>query len=154
MTPQPADVRLARPGDEELLFALVRASDDEWTLMPRSYDKVRAVVRMATSSEVSPDAQPRFGVIDGPHGIEAAIGLYPTQPWDSDAHYLRAFFLYVAPDCRRSTHAKHLMQFAKWFGELAALPVVFELLHPERTEAGRALAVVGYPALDPRTAAA
>lgn len=135
MTDRPADVRVARTGDEELLFALIRASDDEWALAPRNYDKVRAVLHMATNAEAAGVATPRFGVIEGAHGMEGAVGLYPTQPWDSDAHYLRAFFLYVAPEHRRSTHARHLIEFSKWFGERAGLPVVFELLHPERTEA-------------------
>ena len=49
MTPKPPEVRLARRGDEELLFALVCASDDEWSLGPRDTAKVRDVISLAAA---------------------------------------------------------------------------------------------------------
>jgi hypothetical protein len=133
--------RLARPEDADRLFALIVGSEDEWALLPRSYDKVRSVIELAVDRSPLFDLdgtrimRPAFGVIDGGMGIEGACGLYPTQPWDSNALYLRGFVLYVHKACRRSTHAKALIQFGNTFGDVAGMPVVWEQLHPERTEA-------------------
>lgn len=135
MISKPQDVRLARHGDEELLFALIRASDDEWSMGARDDDKVRGVIGNACNASAPP--RPMFGVIQGPLIIEGAIGLFPTEPWNSSDLYLRAFFHFVHPLHRQSKHAVHLVHFAQWFGERAGLRVVFELLHPERT-AGKA----------------
>jgi hypothetical protein len=134
MTDRPADVRLAKAGDEELLFALICASDDEWSLGERDADKIRGVIWNAIDPRV-PQPKPMFGVIAGPSIIEGAVGLYPTEPWNSSRTYLRAFFHFAHPLHRKSTHGVHLIQFSKWFGELAGRPVVFELLHPIRLEA-------------------
>ena len=146
MTPKPPNVRLARRGDEELLFALVCASDEEWSLGQRDADKVRNVIRLAVES--GPQPRPAFGVVEGPQIIEGAVGLFPTEPWNSSDPYVRVFFHHVHPLHRRSRHAVNLRDFAMWFGDLAGLPVIFELLHPERTEAkarmyGRAATPIG-----------
>lgn len=133
MTPKPTDVRMAKSGDEDLLFALVCTSGDEWSMGSQDTGKVRNVIGLATST--APPPRPVFGVIPGKTMIEGAVGMFPTEPWNSSAPYIRVFFHYVHPDCRRSRHAVHLAEFAKWFGELTSMPVLFELLHPERTEA-------------------
>lgn len=140
-------VRIARQQDTERLFALIVESENEWTLAPRNYDRVRAAIALAVDRsplvdvDGSPVMRPAFGVVDGPLGIEGACGLCPAQHWDSDATYLRGFFLYVHVACRRSTHAKMLIQFGNWFADMAAMPLIWELLHPTRTEAkGRLLA--------------
>lgn len=161
MTVKPPRVRIAGTRDADELFALVWMDDAEWALTTRSSEKVRRVVDLATTREdtIGPDGlpmlRPTFGVIDGEHSIVGGVGLYPTTTWDSDQHFLRCFFLFVHPAARRSiaaaqtnrpamtqpnSHARHLFEFAKWFGERAELPVVFEILHPERTEAKMRLA--------------
>jgi hypothetical protein len=133
--------RLARPADAERLFALIVSSEDEWTLAPRNYDRIRAVLDLALDRsqlldlDGMPVMRPAFGVIEGEMGIEGACGLHPTQPWDSDALYLRGFFLYVHQACRRSTHAKMLIHFGHQFADVAQMTLIWELLHPERTEA-------------------
>lgn len=133
MIAKPPSVRLARPGDEELLFALVCASDEEWSLGTRDADKIRGVIYAATTGNDA--GRPRFGVVAGPSVLEGAVGLFPTEPWNSSDTYLRAFFHFVHPLYRKSRHAVDLRDFAKWFGDMAGMRVVFELLHPERTEA-------------------
>lgn len=133
--------RLARQEDAERLFALIVSSEDEWTLAPRNYDRIRAVIALAVDRsplvdlDGMPVMRPAFGVIEGEMGIEGACGLHPTQPWDSDALYLRGFFLFVHPACRRSTHAKMLIHFGHQFADMAQMELIWELLHPERTEA-------------------
>lgn len=133
MTPKPGSVRLARAEDRELLFALICASDEEWSLGVRDPDKIRDVIVSATDDGPAP--KPRFGVIMGPTVIEGAVGMFPTEPWNSSDLYIRVFFHYVAPLYRKSHHAVHLRDFAKWFGDMAGIPVIFELLHVERLEA-------------------
>lgn len=156
MTPKPPTVRIAGARDADELFALIWTSQDEWALTPRSSEKVRRVVHLATTrddvvgTDGSPVLRPTFGVIDGEHGVIGGVGLYPTSQWDSEQFFLRCFFLFVHPGARRSiasaqigrpaltapnSHARHLFEFAKWFGERAGLSVVFEILHPDRTEA-------------------
>jgi hypothetical protein len=126
-------VSLARPGDEELLFALICASDKEWALGSRDADKIRGVIHAATHGEER--VRPYFGVIAGPTVIEGAVGMFPTEPWNSSDYYIRVFFHFVHPLYRRSRHAVNLAMFAKRFGDTAHMPVIFELLHPVRTEA-------------------
>lgn len=99
----------------------------------RDPDKIRGVIWSAIA-DTSP-SRPRFGVVSGPSVIEGAIGLFPTEPWNSSDIYIRAFFHFVHPLYRKSRHAVDLAQFGKWFADLAGVPLVFELLHPERTEA-------------------
>lgn len=151
MTPKPSSVRIATERDADELFALTWMSPDEWTLTPRSSDKVRRVVNLATMrSDVPAMQRPTFGVIDGEHGLAGGVGLFPTTTWDSEHYYLRCFFLYVHPSARRSvaqaqvgrpsltapnSHARHLFEFANWFGDRAGLTVIFELLHLQRIEA-------------------
>jgi hypothetical protein len=145
MTPKPLHARIAKPTDAEHLFALVVESENEWALSGRSYDRVRAVIALAVDRsplvdvDGSPMMRPAFGVIDGPLGIEAGCGIYPTQPWDSDQTYLRGFWLYVHAACRKTTHAKSLLQFGNWFSDVSGMPLVWELLHPEKVQAKMAL---------------
>ena len=156
MTPKPPTVRIAGVRDSDELFALAWMASDEWALTPRSSEKIRRVITLATTREevIGPDGnpmhRPTFGVIDGEHGIVGAVGLYPTTTWDSEQFFLRCFFLFVHPSARRSiasvqkhrpaltapnSHARYLFEFAQWFGDRCELGVLFEVLHPERTEA-------------------
>jgi hypothetical protein len=133
MTPKPATVHQAKPEDEDFLFALICTSGNEWSMGRQNPAKVRNVIHLATHG--GPPPRPVFGVVRGPAMIEGAVGLYPTEPWDSTEPYIRCFFHFVHPDFRKSHHAVHLRDFAKWFGDVASMSVIFELLHPERTEA-------------------
>jgi hypothetical protein len=133
MTPKPQSVRLAHPGDEELLFALICASDEEWSFGTRDLDKIRNVIWASIHTD-TPE-RPRFGVIEGSAVLEGAIGLFPTEPWNSSDLYLRAFFHFVHPLYRKTRHAVDLREFGKWLGDTAGMPVLFELPHIEQAEA-------------------
>ncbi|HEX3587805.1 MAG TPA: hypothetical protein VH024_17530 [Candidatus Angelobacter sp.] len=121
------------------MFSLIVASGREWALGSQNHDKVRAVIALGvdTTSLHDPDGgplmRPIFGVIDGPMGIEGMCGLYPMQQWDSDDLYLRGFFFFVRVECRRSTHAKSLLQFGNWFSDRSEMPLVWEMLNPQHT---------------------
>lgn len=131
MTSRPTSVRLVHPGEEAALFTFVCSSDEEWCLGPRDDTKVRRIIDRAAGG--GPMPRPVFGLVPGEKEIEGAVGLFPTELWNSSELYLRVFFHYVHPNHRRTRHAVHLAEFAKWFGEESGMPVVFELLHPELT---------------------
>lgn len=132
MTSKPSTVRLARPEDEDLLFSLIIAANDEWSLGAMSNEKIRGVIWSALNDP--PPQRPVFGVIRGPRVIEGAIGMFPTEPWNSEEIYLRAFFHFVLPAYRKSRHAVELRDFGKWFSEFAGMPILFELPHLDQTE--------------------
>ena len=81
MTPKPATVHQAKPEDEDFLFALICTSGNEWSMGRQNPAKVRNVIHLATHG--GPPPRPVFGVVRGPAMIEGAVGLYPTEPWDS-----------------------------------------------------------------------
>jgi hypothetical protein len=141
MKPKPAIARIAKPSDADGLFALIVESEKECSLGARNYDRVREVIEFAVDRsplfdmDGLPVMRPAFGVIDGPLGIEAGCGIYPTQPWDSDNTYLRGFWHYVHVSCRKTPHGKTLLQFGNWFSDIAGMPLVWDLLHPEQFQA-------------------
>jgi hypothetical protein len=124
-------VRIATPPDEDRLFAFVFSAHDEMPHAPKSAARVRDVVRAAVwrqeadflGTVVMP---PIFGMIDGPAGIEAAVGLYPEQLWYSEAYALRGFFFQVHPDHRRGAgaHTRELNEFAINFAATAGMPLL------------------------------
>ncbi len=133
MQSKPEGVRLAKLGDEERLFALICASDEEWSMGRQDNDKVLGSIEFALGA--APWPKPVFGVVDNGTTFEGGVGMFPTEAWNSHDIYLRVFFHFVRPAYRRSRNAVHLAEFAKWFGDKTGTPVLFELLHPERTEA-------------------
>lgn len=134
-TPKPENVEIATEKDAAGLLKLIQESDRELAIVTRNYDKVRDVIGLAVDRTPLVDAdgaqvfRPVFGVITADGAVEAACGLFPTQPWDSQEFYLRGFFLYVSNASRRSTHAKSLLQFSNWFGDRTAMTVVWEVLN-------------------------
>lgn len=134
-TPKPENVEIATEKDAGALLELIQESDRELAIVTRNYDKVRDVIGLAVDRTPLVDEdgatmfRPVFGVITTESTVEAACGLYPTQPWDSLEFYLRGFFLYVSNAARRSTHAKSLLQFSNWFGDRSKMPVVWEVLN-------------------------
>ncbi len=148
---RPEHVRIANAQDANQLFALVAESENEWTLLPRNYDKVRRVILTATDPEPLLDAEgnevfkPVFGVIDGEDGIVAACGLYPTQLWDSDHYYLYGFLHYARVAARKVITAPlpglgtSLMEFGNWFADDTDMPIIWVLMHEERLPAKQRL---------------
>ena len=123
---------MAGAADFDPLLALIGMSDDEWMLGPPDNDEVRHTVGLATAG--GPQPRPTFMVI-GATSLQAAVGLYPTKRWNSKSLYLRGFYHFVHPAYRKSTHGKDLMRFAEWFSDESKMPLIWELLHPEKTEA-------------------
>ncbi len=102
-------VRLARPEDEEPIYRLLLELYAENALLPMSEAKARAAIRAGTRGEGG-----IVGVIDGPQGIEGSIGMAFSSFWYTDAVHLNELWCFVHPAHRQSTHAKRLIEFAKW----------------------------------------
>jgi GNAT superfamily N-acetyltransferase len=110
-------VRMARPEDEEAVWQLLLLLGAENAILPWSEKKVRAAIRHGTRGEGG-----IVGVIDGPGGIEASVGLQFSQFWYTEAWHLNELWLHVHPDHRATTHAKRLVEFAKWCADRLSTP--------------------------------
>lgn len=126
-------VRIASHPDEERLFAFVWGAYEEMPHAPKSERKVRDLVRAAVAHETAdfPEAgavlmPPIFALIDGPSGIEAAVGLHPEQWWYSESYALRGFFFHVHPDFRRGkgAHGPALKRFTVCFAQQMGMPLI------------------------------
>jgi hypothetical protein len=114
-----AGVRIARPGDEESVYRLLMLLYEENALLPMSEAKVRAAIHAGTRGEGG-----IVGVIDGPDGIEASIGMALSQFWYTERWHLNEIWCFVHPDHRRSTHLKRLAEFGKWCADRLSTPEV------------------------------
>jgi hypothetical protein len=120
-------VRMARLEDEDAVYRLLMLLHAENALASLSPEKVRSVITHATRGRGG-----IIGVIDGPNGIEASIGLALLQWWYSDEWHLEEIWNFVHPDHRRSTHARRLVEFAKWSGDQLGTPVLLGVLTRHR----------------------
>lgn len=122
-----AGVRMARPEDEESVYALLMQLHAENGLSPVSEQKTRAMIRRATQKDGG-----IIGLIEGKDGIEASVGLLLTQWWYSEAWHLEEMWTFVHPDHRRTTHAKRLIEFAKWASDRMGVPLLMGILTRDR----------------------
>jgi hypothetical protein len=67
-------------------------------------------------------------VIGAPGNIEAAIFLMIVQHWYASEHHIEELFCYVRPDCRRSTHAKTMITFARDCAEKIGVPLLIGIM--------------------------
>lgn len=124
-------IRLATPADEDRLFDFLMLLHEENALFPVSETKVRDVIRLGTQQKGGV-----IGLIDGADGtIEASVGLVVDPTWYSNAPCLNELWNFVRADCRRSTHAKDLIQFAKRAAQNLGIPVMMGVISTHRTQA-------------------
>lgn len=132
---KPQNVTLATEADSFGLLVLIQESDKEQAITARDYGKVREVIDMATDrtpitdADGAPFMRPVFGVIVADGVVEAACGMFPTQPWDSWETYLRGFFLYTGLASRQKNHAKNLLQWSNWFANRSQMVIMWEVMH-------------------------
>ena len=107
----PFGVVKAGPQDEEAIFACLSKLHAENGMWPMNPDKVRKEIAFATQGGAAPSI---IGLIKGPKGIEGIVWLLMSDDWYTDWVRFNERLLYVLPEHRRSTHAKRLVQFAKW----------------------------------------
>ncbi len=105
----PVGVRWAVPADENELFEILTLAHAENGLFSQDEGKVRAMIRRATERTGG-----MIGLIEGDDRIEGVIMMVMAQYWYSEDWHLEELVNFVHPLHRRSTHAKRLLEFAKW----------------------------------------
>lgn len=107
----PANVRMASPRDEDALFDVLMAlNEDNGFGIPVSPDRVMAQIRLGTRRQGG-----LIGVIEGTNGrINGTIGLFISQMWYTDQYHLAEMWLFVRPDSRDGKIHADLFGFAEW----------------------------------------
>ncbi len=109
---KPDNVRVATQADERALGALLlndlRADND----MGLPVAEVRVWRNVISACR---GMRGIAGVIDGPDGIVASVGIFAVQgAWYSSAWFLSQTWLFVKPGHRARGYARDLFAFAEW----------------------------------------
>lgn len=110
-TAKPANVRIAGPSDEVAIFELLKMDHEECgRFAPLDVAKLQNIIMHGTRRKGG-----IVSVIDGPNGKPVAVQILTTEEWWwSKQRFISKIADFVHPDHRQSTHAAHLIQFAKW----------------------------------------
>lgn len=127
---KPDDVRLAVLEDRPALVELTSMLHGENGLFSLSLPKRDRLLDRYFAHEGS-----IIGVIGEVGKPVASIYLSLTQPDYSDEWGLHEVWAHVHPDHRKSTHAKHLIQYAQFLALEMKLPLLIGILSNQRTEA-------------------
>lgn len=103
-------VRLATQRDEDELMHLCRRNHAENGIGSLNEDKVRSIMRRAF--QVGRNDPGVIGVV-GDNRIEGSICLIVEPLWYGDEPFLQEAWHFVAPEFRRSNHARDLIAFAQ-----------------------------------------
>ena len=125
---KPDNVRIATPRDVEPILELMIEAHSEVGMSPLNKEKVcrRIITAVERDKAIA-------GVIDGPNGIEASVGLMLAQWWYSDEFHIEDVWNFVAPAHRASRHAQNLLNFSKWFADEIQIPLLMGILTTEKT---------------------
>ena len=109
MSDQPTIIQMADWNDEPEIWKLCEEMQAEQPKHNLNWDRVGAVVRLATRRE-----RGILLVVRGEGSyIKAACLLVLDQVWYSDDWQLVEYFNFVRKNCRKSTYAKDLIAYAK-----------------------------------------
>ena len=112
----PYNVTLASVGDAEQIFAILSNLHEENGIFRLSPEKVRGEILKAVNYDRT--APMLIGLIKDEKGkIEGIAWLALVSDWYTDDFFWGERLIYVVPECRRSTHAKRLIGFAKWVSD-------------------------------------
>jgi hypothetical protein len=122
--------RLAIPEEQDEVVDLLRQRHAEEGFQSFVESKVREFIQ--------PMIYRQWGVvivIAGNRGVEATMGLLLSEMfWTTDPH-LERLFDFVRNDCRRSHHARDLINFAKRYADELGVPLLCEQLITPATAA-------------------
>jgi GNAT superfamily N-acetyltransferase len=135
----PSIVRVAGPADHQEIWRLFlqgHRENGQFTLAP---EKVEWFLSRALVPDAIPewDTGPRgaIGVIGDVGRLEALVFVCIGTHWYSHDRHLEEFIVYVDPECRRSGHAKALVEWMKTQSDRTHLPLLTGIISNERTEA-------------------
>lgn len=123
-------VRLARPEDENAIYNLLVLMHEENGLFSMDEETVRGLVHDVVSNKKGV-----VGIIQSDGEIEAAICLMINNLWYTQDYCISDLFNFVAPQYRKSTRAKSLIQFAKNYADEIGIPLFMGIVSNVRTEA-------------------
>lgn len=127
---KPEDVRLAEEADRPALVELTTLLHGENGLFSLSLKKRDALLDRYYAKQGS-----IIGVIGEVGAPVATIYLSLTQPEYTDEWALVEVWSHVHPDHRRTSHAQHLLDYAKFMSSEMKLPLLIGILSNHRTEA-------------------
>jgi hypothetical protein len=116
-------IKIAIPSDEDELISLIKIKTEEDGIAPFDEERTRFTVRRGLIPGET-HRQAIIGIIRGPREIEASIGLYMSGWWFSSTPHLSDLWAFVAPNYRRSEHAKSLLEFSKWASSTLNTPLL------------------------------
>lgn len=123
-------VRIATESDEPAIYNLLMLMHKEAGTFGFSDRKVRATMGQGTRQQGG-----IVGVVDGPNGVEATVGLVISQAWYSEDWHLNELWNFVHPSARKNGHASKLVDFSKWCSDNMTLPLIIGAVLNKRTEA-------------------
>ena len=135
----PSVVRPAKPEDRQEVWRLFLCGHRENSLFSLAPERVNWWLDRALQPDlIHPlDTGPRgaIGVIGPVGGLEGLVFLTIGTFWYSTDKHLEEMLVYVDPECRKSNHAKSLIQWMRDQVELTKLPLLTGIISNERTEA-------------------
>jgi hypothetical protein len=126
-----AGVRLATSADKLDIFHFLTRLHHENGMFPMDAE----VVMGQLDEMLGPRNPGVIGVIRGENGIEGSVGMTVEPWWYTKVPSLNERWNFVHPDHRKSTHARRLIEFAKWASDNMGLPLIMGIISTERTEA-------------------
>lgn len=127
-------VRFARQDEAGAIYDILMLLHEENGLFMLDETKTRQTI-----ADLLTPPKGIVGVIDGPKGLDGLIGLYVTEWWYTRQPHITEFFTFVKKEARRSTHAKRLIEFAKWVSDGLGLPLHIGIITTHRSEAKQRL---------------
>lgn len=152
MTTAPSIVRVAGPADRQEVWRLFLQGHKENGLFELAPEKVDWFITRMLQPEIIPpwDTGPRgtIGVIGPVGSLEGLVFLTIGGFWYSHERHLEEMIVYVDPECRKSQHAKALVEWMKQQSVETGLKLFTGIVSNTRTEAkcrlyGRLLPKVG-----------
>lgn len=135
----PSIVRVARPEDHVEIWRLFLQGHKENGQFNLAPEKVDFFLQRALCPDMIPewDTGPRgaIGVIGDVGALEALVFVTIGTYWYSNDRHLEEFLVFVDPECRRSNHARALVDWMKQQSDRTGLPLVTGIISNERTEA-------------------
>lgn len=119
MSGNPYGVRRATSEDVDALLAFVPLVLSETSLLPLSPEKLERLIERCAAQESGAIA----GIIDGPDGVDASVGLVFTESEVSDTPFVRAVWFGLHPNVRRQPsnpkdarahYGRRLFEFSCW----------------------------------------
>lgn len=132
-------VRIAKPEDHDDLWRLLLMSHRENGLFKIDHTKVEILLQRGLNPKlIHPlDTGPRtqIGVIGPSAKIEAFAFLIIGCFWYSSDYHLEELMVYVDPECRKSGHAKAIIEWMKKTADDTGIPLITGIISKDRTAA-------------------